>query len=73
MEDPETAAELRKKGWSLNDALNDFTGKTHASILDRGKVPVVWQEMVSLLLVLPWQLSPMKPGGYADGVGTGTW
>lgn len=47
LEDKETAAALKAKGWSLEDAINDYTGKTHATILNRHKIPVVWQEMVS--------------------------
>ena len=46
LEDEETAAILREKGWTLDDALNHFTKKTHAPILGRSKTPVVWQEMV---------------------------
>jgi len=46
LEDEETATVLRQKGWTLDDALNHFTEKTHAPILGRSKTPVVWQEMV---------------------------
>ena len=46
LEDEETAESLRQKGWTLDDALNEFTAKTHQPILGRSKTPLVWQEMV---------------------------
>jgi hexosaminidase len=52
LEDEETVASLRGNGWTLDDALNEFTAKTHQPILDRSKTPLVWQEMVCPLLSL---------------------
>jgi len=37
---------LRSNKVTLQQALADFTNRTHAVLLDRGKTPVVWQEMV---------------------------
>jgi len=51
LEDEETAESLRQKGWTLDDALNKFTAKTHQPILDRSKTPLVWQEMVCSPLI----------------------
>jgi hexosaminidase len=50
LEDEETVASLRENGWTLDDALNEFTAKTHQPILGRSKTPLVWQEMVCPLL-----------------------
>jgi hexosaminidase len=46
LEDEETVSALRENEWTLDDALNDFTAKTHEVLLGRSKTPVVWQEMV---------------------------
>lgn len=45
--DPETQAALKEKGWTLDDAVNHFTKAVHEPIQAAGKIPVVWQEMVS--------------------------
>lgn len=37
---------LNKTGQTLEQALDTFTQKTHAALLESGKTPVVWQEMV---------------------------
>lgn len=37
---------LNKTGQTLEQALDTFTQKTHAVVLESGKTPVVWQEMV---------------------------
>lgn len=47
LEDGPTQEKLKENGWSLNDALNAFTERTHKVLLDAGRTPVVWQEMVS--------------------------
>lgn len=47
MSDKPTLQALKAKGWSLDDALRDFTNRTHSTILEQGRTPVVWQEMVS--------------------------
>jgi len=52
LEDEETIASLRENGWTLDEALNEFTAKTHLPIMTRSKTPLVWQEMVCLLLIL---------------------
>jgi hexosaminidase len=54
LEDEETVASLRGNGWTLDDALNEFTAKTHQPILGRSKTPLVWQEMVCPFLALDW-------------------
>ncbi|KAL7421213.1 Glucosamine-6-phosphate isomerase (Glucosamine-6-phosphate deaminase) (GNPDA) (GlcN6P deaminase) [Cryptotrichosporon argae] len=46
MDDEPTASALAINGWSLDDALDDFTKRTHATLLEAGRTPVVWQEMV---------------------------
>jgi hexosaminidase len=45
MEDEPTLAELEAHGWTLSEALDDFIGRTHATLRRQGKTPVVWQEM----------------------------
>ena len=37
---------LNKTGQTFEQALDNFTQKTHAALLESGKTPVVWQEMV---------------------------
>jgi hexosaminidase len=37
---------LNKTGQTFEQALDNFTQKTHAMLLESGKTPVVWQEMV---------------------------
>jgi hexosaminidase len=37
---------LNKTGQTFEQALDNFTQKTHAVLLESGKTPVVWQEMV---------------------------
>jgi len=49
LEDEETIESLRENGWTLEEALNEFTAKTHQPILGRSKTPLVWQEMVCSL------------------------
>ncbi|OXG85443.1 hexosaminidase [Cryptococcus neoformans A2-102-5] len=46
LEDIPTASKLKARGWTLDDALDHFTEKTHAPLRQAGKTPVVWQEMV---------------------------
>ena len=45
-EDDVVQGTLNKTGRTFEQALDDFTQKTHAAILESGKTPVVWQEMV---------------------------
>lgn len=45
-DDPETQAELKKQGKTLDQALDTFTQVTHKGLHDMGKTTVVWQEMV---------------------------
>jgi hexosaminidase len=47
MEDEPTTELLDRNGWTLDEALDDFTRKTHATLIGLGKMPLVWQEMVS--------------------------
>jgi hypothetical protein len=47
MEDEPTTELLDRNGWTLDEALDDFTRKTHATLIGLGKTPLVWQEMVS--------------------------
>ncbi|RSH95335.1 N-acetyl-glucosamine-6-phosphate deacetylase [Saitozyma podzolica] len=46
MEDEPTTELLDRNGWTLDEALDDFTRKTHATLIGLGKTPLVWQEMV---------------------------
>ncbi|KAK4684350.1 hexosaminidase, partial [Tremellales sp. Uapishka_1] len=61
--DEATNASLAAKNWTLENALDDFTSKTHATLLKDGRTPVVWEEMVlehevpslsNKTIVLPW-------------------
>ncbi|KAG8961610.1 N-acetyl-glucosamine-6-phosphate deacetylase [Tulasnella sp. 419] len=45
-EDPETQAQLKANGQTLDQALDVFTKETHAVVTKAGKSPVVWEEMV---------------------------
>ncbi|CAK9786847.1 putative beta-hexosaminidase precursor [Cutaneotrichosporon oleaginosum] len=45
-DDGPTQATLKEKGWTLEDALLQFTNRTHAVLLKKGLTPIVWQEMV---------------------------
>lgn len=42
-QDPQTQADLKSTGRTLEQALNVFTQATHKSLLDLGKTPVVWE------------------------------
>ena len=46
-EDDVVQGTLNKTGQTLEQALDIFTQKTHAALLESGKIPVVWQEMVT--------------------------
>ena len=39
-------AKLQQFNWTLENALNNFTGITHQALHNVGKTPVVWEEMV---------------------------
>jgi hypothetical protein len=45
-EDQPTRLKLEEYGWTLDQALDDFTRRTHAALIDAQKTPLVWQEMV---------------------------
>lgn len=45
-EDGVVQGTLNKTGETFEQALDNFTQKTHAALLESGKIPVVWQEMV---------------------------
>jgi hexosaminidase len=45
-EDPIVQASLNSTGQTLSQALETFTNKTHQVLVDNGKIPVVWEEMV---------------------------
>ncbi|PVF96209.1 putative exochitinase [Serendipita vermifera] len=45
-EDPVVQASLNSTGRTMQQALATFTSDTHKTLLDNGKTPVVWQEMV---------------------------
>ncbi|CDO72185.1 Glycoside Hydrolase Family 20 protein [Trametes cinnabarina] len=45
-QDPDTQADLKATGRTLEQALDVFTQKTHAAIRAEGKTPAVWEEMV---------------------------
>lgn len=47
-EDEPTRRSLAEKGWTVEDALRDFTQRTHAALAESGRTAIVWQEMVSL-------------------------
>jgi len=44
--DGPTNATLQAKGWTLMDALREFTNKTHNTLLENKRTPMVWEEMV---------------------------
>ncbi|EPT01464.1 hypothetical protein FOMPIDRAFT_129075 [Fomitopsis schrenkii] len=44
--DEETQRDLNATGRTLNEALADFVRGTHGALVDAGKTPVVWEEMV---------------------------
>ncbi|OJT06180.1 Beta-hexosaminidase 2 [Trametes pubescens] len=46
VQDPETQADLKASGRTLEQALDVFTRTTHAAIRAEGKTPAVWEEMV---------------------------
>jgi hypothetical protein len=46
MDDAVTAKSLEDKGWTLDQALDNFVAEVHEPIRQAGKTPVVWQEMV---------------------------
>jgi hypothetical protein len=43
-DDDRSRATLKRKGWTLKEALNAFMGSTWKAL--QPKIPVVWQEMV---------------------------
>ncbi|KAI0754520.1 N-acetylhexosaminidase [Daedaleopsis nitida] len=45
-QDPETQADLKASGRTIEQALDVFTQQTHAAIRAEGKTPAVWEEMV---------------------------
>ena len=45
-EDNVVQGTLNETGQTFEEALDNFTQKTHAALLENGKTPVVWQEMV---------------------------
>jgi hexosaminidase len=45
-EDPVIQASLNSTGKTMQQALASFTAETHGALLESGKTPVVWQEMV---------------------------
>jgi hexosaminidase len=45
-EDPVVQASLNSTGKTFRQALATFTNKTHQVLLDNGKTPVVWEEMM---------------------------
>jgi hexosaminidase len=45
-EDPVVQASLNSTGKTLDQALATFVNKTHQVLVDNGKTPVVWEEMV---------------------------
>ncbi|KAL5523179.1 NAG1_1 [Sanghuangporus sanghuang] len=44
--DPETQMTLNATGMTIEQALSNFTQATHGALIDAGKTPVVWEEMV---------------------------
>jgi hexosaminidase len=44
--DPQTRADLRSSGRTLEQALDAFTQATHGAILAEGKTPVVWEGLL---------------------------
>jgi hexosaminidase len=59
MEDEPTVRMLEANQCTLDDALDTFTRDTHRVILNAGKTPVVWQEMVCLFHPLLFPLSQL--------------
>lgn len=45
-QDAPTQKQLNATGQTLEQALDTFTQTTHAAIIEEGKTPVVWEEMV---------------------------
>ncbi|KAJ7776774.1 glycoside hydrolase family 20 protein [Mycena maculata] len=45
-QDPQTQAELKSSGKTLEQALNTFTEATHGALANLGKTAVVWEEMI---------------------------
>ncbi|KAJ7626638.1 beta-hexosaminidase [Mycena polygramma] len=45
-QDPQTQADLKKAGKTLEQALSTFTQATHSALAKLDKTPVVWEEMV---------------------------
>ncbi|KAI0027932.1 N-acetylhexosaminidase [Vararia minispora EC-137] len=45
-QDEPTTAILNQTGLTLYDALDNFTATTHKRLIDSGKTPIVWEEMV---------------------------
>ena len=44
--DNQTQQSLKAKGWTLDNALDNFVDATHKAIRAEQRTPVVWQEMV---------------------------
>ncbi|KDQ08352.1 glycoside hydrolase family 20 protein [Botryobasidium botryosum FD-172 SS1] len=44
--DADTQAQLRKNGQNIEQALSTFVLEVHSTLKDKGKTPVVWEEMV---------------------------
>ncbi|KAG8760348.1 N-acetyl-glucosamine-6-phosphate deacetylase [Serendipita sp. 396] len=45
-EDPVVQYTLKRTGQTLDQAIAKFTNRTHQTLFDNGKIPVVWQEMI---------------------------
>ena len=45
--DPQTQADLKSSGKTLEQALDVFTRATHDAIISEGKTPVVWEGIPS--------------------------
>ena len=48
LDDAQTQEELKRRGISLEQALDDFTQTTHKALADQGKMPVVWEGEFSI-------------------------
>ena len=46
MNDKETKVTLEEKRWTLDQALDRFSNKSHDALRRLRKTPTVWQEMV---------------------------
>ncbi|KAG6900656.1 hypothetical protein C0993_006760, partial [Termitomyces sp. T159_Od127] len=46
LQDPQTQADLASSGRTLEQALSSFVQATHKPLIDLGKTPVVWEEML---------------------------